>query len=150
MLGKALQKGRTELYQVLLSASSKKTYDMSSNYRGDGDGADIPKAPANPYKKRPMKLKYDKNEFYSFRLPSENHFLLGAFDNEDIFGKRKGIEHSPHIRAQLNLDSNLVYIYLFLTFLAFGLEMKYHDEFVALRDNYVTSDMGKFSYDDFK
>ena len=111
---------------------------------------DLPHAPANPYRKRPMKLKYDKNEFHSFRLPSENHFLLGAFDHEDLFGKRKGIEHSPHIRAQLNLDSNLVYFYLLLTVIAFGMELKYHDEFVALRQNWVSSDMGKFKYDDFK
>ena len=83
------------------------------------------------------------------RRQAEN-FLLGAFDHEDLFGKRKGIEHSPHIRAQLNLDSNLVYFYLLLTVIAFGMELKYHDEFVALRQNWVSSDMGKFKYDDFK
>jgi hypothetical protein len=75
--------------------------------------------------------------------------LLSGFDHEDLFGKRKGIEHSPHIRAQLNLDSNLVFFYFLLTLIAFGLEQKYQNEFVALRDNYLNSDMGKFSYDDF-
>lgn len=148
MLGKMLQRGRIELYQGLLAISNKKTYDITENYREKA--GDVAQAPANPYRKRPMKLKYDKNEFHSFRLPSENHFLLGSFDNEDLFGKRKGIEHSPHIRAQLNLDSNIIYFYMLLTFVALGLEMKYHDEFKALRENYLQSDMGKFTIEDFK
>jgi len=148
MLGKMLQRGRLELYEGLLSLSSKKTYDLADNFRQSG--ADLPQSDANPYRKRPMKLKYDKNEYYSFRLPSENHFLLGSFDHEDIFGKRKGIDHSPHIRAQLNLDSNMVYFYFIMTMVALGLEMKYHDEFKALRENYVKSDMGKFTVEDFK
>lgn len=148
MLGKMLQKGRLELYPSLLALSSKKTYDISENYRESA--GDLPSGPANPYRKRPMKLKYDKNEFHSFRLPSENHFLLGSYDHEDLFGKRKGIEHSPHIRSQLNLDSNLVYFYIFMTFIALGLELKYHDEFVALREHYLQDGMGKFTIEDFK
>lgn len=104
----------------------------------------------NPYRKRPLKLKYDKAEFYAFRLPSEQHFLLSAFDQEDLFGKRKGIDHSPHIRAQLNLDSNLVFAYFLLTILALACELKDLDDYQALRDNLVNHDMGRFSYDDFK
>ena len=151
MLGKALQRGRTELYEALLAVSTKRTYDLTEALREPkGIANGLPTAPANAFKKRPVKLQYDKNEYYSFRLPSENHFLLSAFDQEDLFGKRKGIDHSPHIRSQLNLDSNLVFFYMLLTFLALGLEMKYHDEFIALRDNLVNHDMGKFKYDDFK
>ena len=151
MINKFLQRGRGEIYDSILAVSTKKTYDLTSALREPaGTAEDLPKPSPNPYRKRPMKLTYDKNEFHSFRLPSENHFLLGAFDQEDLFGKRKGIDHSPHIRAQLNLDSNLVFLYFLLTMLAFGLEMKYHDEFVALRDNLVNNDMGKFKYDDFK
>jgi len=151
MLGKLLQRSRADLFDAMVAASSKKTYDLTDTWReAPGTAAGLPKQPANPFRKRPLKLVYDRSEYYSFRLPSENHFLLSSFDNEDIFGKRKGIEHSPHIRAQLNLDSNLVFLYFLFTFIALGLEMKYHDEFIALRDNYVNSDMGKFSYDDFK
>jgi hypothetical protein len=151
MLGKILQRSRGDLYDAMLALSTKKTYDLSATMREPkGTAAGLPQAPANPYRKRPMKLVYDKAEYYSFRLPSENHFLLSSFDQEDLFGKRKGIEHSPHIRAQLNLDSNLVFLYVLFTFIALGLEMKYHDEFRALRDNLVNHDMGKFSHDDFR
>ena len=33
MLGKALQKGRIQLYEGLLALSSKKTYDLSESMR---------------------------------------------------------------------------------------------------------------------
>lgn len=151
MLGKVLQRSRADLYEAMLAVSTKKTYDLTEALREPtGTASGLPKAAANPYRKRPMKLVYDKNEYFSFRLPSENHFLLSSFDQEDLFGKRKGIQHSPHIQAQLNLDSNLVFLYFILTFLALGLELKYHDDFVALRENFVNHDMGKFSYEDFK
>ena len=95
-------------------------------------------------------MKYDRNEYHAFRLPSEQAFLLGSYNYNDIFGERKGIEHSPHIQAQINLDNNLLWLWLLLTMLAFGAEMKNHDEFLALRDNLLNHDMGKFKYDDFK
>ncbi len=102
----SLQTSRKSVYERILARASDKTYDLTENYRQQA--GDLPHESANPYRKRPLKLKYDRNEYHSFRLPSENHFLLGSFDNEDLFGKRKGIEHSPHIRSQLNLDSKLV------------------------------------------
>ena len=55
----------------------------------------------NAFRKRPQKLKYDKNEFWMFRLPSEHHFLLGSYDQDDLFGKRKGVEHAPFIKTQV-------------------------------------------------
>ena len=85
-----------------------------------------------------------------FRLPSENHFLLGSYDTEDLFGKRKGIEHSPHIRSQMDLDTNVLWLWFVLTILALATEMKNHDEFQALRKNFIKSDYGKFDYEDFK
>lgn len=148
MLGNWLKRGRPEVYESLMKVASNKKYDVTAPYQASGSG--LPKAPANPYKKRPMKLTYDKNDYHFFRLPSEQSFLLGSYDIEDIFGKRKGIEHSPYIKAQLNFDSNLVWFYFLFTMLAFGLEIAYHDDFVTLRENYVNSDMGKFEYDNFK
>lgn len=127
MIGKWLQKSKPEIYEGILKLSGKKSYDVTAPYHVSGEG--LPKAPANPYKKRPMKLTYDKNEFHAFRLPSEQAFLLGSFDTEDLFGKRKGIEHSPHIKSQMNLDSNLLWFYFAFMIVALGTEIKYHDEF---------------------
>ena len=51
-------------------------------FNQDGVTADLlPKAPQNPYRKRPVKLIYDKNDFQMFRLPSEKAFLLSGFDS---------------------------------------------------------------------
>ena len=68
------------------------------------DGSNLPRAPLSAFRKRPVRLNYDKNEFYMFRLPSENHFLMQNFEKEDIFGKRYGLQHSPHIKAQMDID----------------------------------------------
>ena len=61
------------------------TYSSGASHNLAGDRAYTPdgvsanqldEAPRNPYRKRPVKLIYDKNEFHMFRLPSEKAFLL--------------------------------------------------------------------------
>ena len=149
MLGKLLEKSRTVGWQSIMGASIKSQYDVTQAAK-DVSAAGLPHASANPYKKRPLKLVYDKQEFHMFRLPSENHFLLSSYDSQDIFGKRKGIEHSPHIRAQLNLDSNLVWLYFLFTAFAFFSQFRHDDDFFVLRENMFNAEMGKFQLEDFK
>ena len=72
------------------------------------DGASLPQAPQSAFRKRPVRLSYDKNEFYAFRLPSEHNFLMQNFDKTDVFGKRHGIQHSPHIKAQMDIDTKIL------------------------------------------
>ena len=76
--------------------------------------------------------------------------MLGSFDRHDLFGKRKGIEHSPHIRAQLNLDNKILASVAGLMFVMLWLEVKNTDQTVTLRENFRKSDMGKFEIADFK
>ena len=57
------------------------TLPQTTQYNVDGVTADqLPKAPQNPYRKRPVKLNYDINDFHMFRLPSEKAFLLGSLN----------------------------------------------------------------------
>lgn len=84
-----------------------------------------------------------------FRLPSEKAFLLSSFDSEDLFGKRKGVTHSPHIQAQVNLDSNLVWLFCSTTVVLLLLEVKRTHTMLTLRENYFNSDMGFFKEEDF-
>ena len=149
MIGKFLSKTRQAGAEAIFKVASNKTYDITDATKARAPPS-IPEAPRNPYKKRPVKLRYDKNEYWSFRLPSEHHFLLSPFDKEDIFGKRKGIEHSPHIRAQLELDNNILLAWAILMLVALYCELPYHDEFTALRENMDKNDYGKFTIDDFK
>ena len=85
-----------------------------------------------------------------FRLPSEKAFLLGAFDTSDLFGQRKGITHSPHIQAQVDLDTRLLYLIGGLTLFMLAGEIPRHAKFAPLRENYKNIDMGKFQVSDFK
>ena len=85
-----------------------------------------------------------------FRLPSEDGFLLGAMDADDLFGRRKGINHSPHIQAQTDLDSNLLWAIAAIMVVMSLRELKNHDQFRTLRENFRDSDLGKFKESDFK
>ena len=149
MLGKWIEKSRSSLPEIFAALQTKKTYDITESYK-NVSSARLPVAPLNPYRKRPQKLVYDKMEFQAFRLPSEGHFLLSPFDQDTLFGKREGINHSPAVRSQLNLDSNLVWLYFILTLLALGTEFKHHDEFLNLRQGLLSSNDGRFTEEDFK
>ena len=109
----------------------------------------LPKASQNPYRKRPVKIIYDKNDFQMFRLPSEKAFLLNGFDSQNLFGARTGLKHSPHIRAQMDLDTNLVWAYLGLSLILLMIENKRTHDIVALRRNMLDSDKGFFAVEDF-
>ena len=79
------------------SVQGTKAYDITHGSKVQTEG--LPIAPLSAFRKRPVKLTYDVNEFHMFRLPSEDGFLLGGMDRDEMFGKRKGITHSPHIQA---------------------------------------------------
>jgi hypothetical protein len=98
-------------------------YDITSHTRMS-DTEQLPKAPASSFRKRPVKLAYDKNEYYTFRMPSEKDFLLGGFESQDLFGAKKGIQQSPHIKAQSDLDNNMLWMFGGLTILALFGEFK--------------------------
>ena len=84
-----------------------------------------------------------------FRLPSEKNFLLSSYDYEDLFGQRKGITHSPHIRSQMNLDSNLVWVVVLVMGVGLVIENKRTHDFVTLRENMSNAEMGWFKEEDF-
>lgn len=80
MINRLLKGSSSEKLSSILKLSSNKNFDIMEAYQKN-EGLSLPKAPANPYKKRPVKLVYDKNEYYNFRLPSEHHFLLSSYDH---------------------------------------------------------------------
>ena len=62
MIGKLLEKTRSAPWVAAMKVSQKGNYDITQASK-NVSSAGIPQAPANPFKKRPLKLKYDKNEF---------------------------------------------------------------------------------------
>ena len=85
-----------------------------------------------------------------FRLPSEKQFLLGGMDYNDLFGRRKNTDHSPHIRSQMDLDTNLCLMFLAFTLWALFYEDNRTHTFQTLRDNMLDVDKGRFKEEDFK
>ena len=84
-----------------------------------------------------------------FRLPSEKAFLLQGYDYNDLFGERKGMNHAPHIRNQIDLDTNLVIAFVLLTGGLLLMEPGRTHKMVTLRENLRNCEMGKFTEDDF-
>ena len=73
MLGKFASKAQGSAADGAKAASS----GLSELYGATKmDGSSLPRAPSSAFRKRPVRLQYDKNEYYTFRLPSENAFLL--------------------------------------------------------------------------
>ena len=66
-----------------------------------------------------------------------------------MFGQRKGINHSPHIRNQMTLDNNLVWAFAIFLGVGMLIENKRTHNFVTLRENMYNSDMGFFKAEDF-
>ena len=152
-VGRLFMQARNSLWGGAGGVFSNKVYRVSDvqKYAPEGvSGDQLPKAPANPYRKRPTKMIYDKNEFHMFRLPSEKSFLLGGFDEQQVFGPKKGLAHSSHLQAQVNLDTNMVYGYMLFLLLGLMWETKRTYKFQILKENFVQSDMGFFTSEDFK
>ena len=143
---------RTSVVNGIGAIQGQKTHTLPSvrPYNENGiTAASLPRTSHSPYRKRPVKLLYDKNDFHMFRLPSEKNFLLSSYDYEDLFGQRKGINHSPHIRAQMNLDSNLVWVAVLVFGVGLVWENKRTHDFVTLRENMSNAEMGWFKEEDF-
>ena len=133
--------------------TNQKHYEMPTERPFNQNGVtaeDLPRAPVNPWRKRPIKMQYSRSDFEMFRLPSEKAFLLGGMDYKDLFGKRQGMNHAPHIRSQMDLDTNIVLAACGLCFLLMVWEPARTHKFVTLRENMRNSDMGKFEAADFK
>ena len=147
MITKAFNSFKTQLASNVAATQSTKRFE----YLGESkvDPAGLPLAPKSAFRKRPTKMVYDSNEYHMFRLPSEDAWLLGSFDRDELFGKRKGISHSPHIKAQTEMDSNILWGLALFMILAAGYEVKSHAQFRTLRENFRNSDMGRFKESDF-
>ena len=113
------------------------------------DGSLLPRAPESAFRKRPVRLVYDKNEFWAFRLPSENAFLMGNFDKQSLFGTRHGLQHSPHIRAQMDIDSQIMMGLVGVTAAMLVFEFKKNGKMLNLRDSFRSVTYGRFEADDF-
>ena len=148
MIGKRFQAFKAQVSNFTAAAQSQKSFDIDAANKIDASG--LPLAPRSAFRKRPVKLEYDANEYHLFRLPSEGDFLFSGMDKDDIFGYRKGLQHSPFMQAQQNLDSNLCWLVFFGSVFMMNYCIRQKAKIETLRENYRYSDMGWFNEDSFK
>ena len=108
MLGKMMGKAGGSGSKAAASAATETPLNILEAKKVSAEG--LPRAPISAFRKKPVKLQYDMNEYHMFRLPSEKAFLFGSFDYNELFGRKKGITHSPHIQAQVDIDTRLLWL----------------------------------------
>lgn len=140
-------KAKSTVFTGLNKMQSGKTYELAEGQKSDPTG--LPIAPKSAFRKRPVKLTYEANDFHMFRMPSENDFLFSGMDKADIFGYRKGMQHSPYMQAQQNLDNNLLWALFGMTLFMIASVTKEKANFYPLRENFRYTDMGFFKEEDF-
>ena len=142
-----VQHGRMGVWRALNGMLSEKSYDINAPSEAKES---LPPAPRNPWRKTPVKLQYDRQEYHMFNLPSEQDFLMGPFDSTKVFGRKPGREHSKQTQQHINLDNNLVFLAFAFAVISMFCEFKDHENYHALRKNFYSQDMGRFSIEDFK
>ena len=147
MLGKSWTDFRG-IVRSTLGHSSGRNYDVVK--MTEMDGSHLPPAKISVFRKRPLKLKYDHNHYNRFLLPSERTFIYGWYDTEDLLGKRRNTSHSPHIRTQMDLDSNILWVWMLASIALLYLEFGYRDKFFTLRANFLLSEKGWIKEEDLK
>jgi hypothetical protein len=80
MIGRVFNKAKVGFSSGVAAVQPTMNYDITSHTKVEST-EQLPKVPASAFRKRPVKLSYDKNEYYTFRMPSEKDFLLGGFDS---------------------------------------------------------------------
>ena len=74
---------------------------------------------------------------------------MQAFNSKDVFGKKEGLNHSPHIAAQMSIDHSLLLGLIGISFAMVTYEMSTNAQFSTLRENFSTTGYGRFEADDF-
>lgn len=146
MLGRAMTGLRQTGSSLLRTTGAAKDHSLTElTHKKD---ITLPIKNPNAFRKRPTKVNYDHMDYAPFLLPSEKEFTYAVFDTQDVFGKRKNHRHSPFVKRQLDLDSNLVLFWLFASLVIWFSQLGKSDEFVNLKENLHNSDMGYLTEDD--
>ena len=146
MIGKRFNAFKVSVSNNLANIQSTKIHEVNAPQAKDPS---LPLAPKSAFRKRPVKLEYDPNEYHMFRLPSESESLFSGMDRDDIFGYRKGLQHSPFMKAQQDLDSNILWLVGIGTVCASVVAMRQISNLRTLRENYRLADHGRFTQHHF-
>jgi hypothetical protein len=111
-------------------------------------GEYLPRKKINPFKKNPLQVVYDRNDFQSFVLPSKRSEVYGIWGTEELFGVKRWRNDSPYIKEYVRVDNQIFAIVLLIMILLWPIYMYRQNELMKGYDNYLTTSLGKFTADD--
>jgi len=111
-------------------------------------GEYLPRQKINPFKKNPLQVVYDRNDFQSFVLPSKRSQIYGIWGTEELFGVKRWRNDSPYIKEYVRVDNQIFAIVLLVMILLWPIYMYRQNELMKGYDNYLTTSLGKFTADD--
>lgn len=120
----------------------KMPYELRGEY--------LPRRKINPFKKRPLNVTYDYQNFNSFVLPSRRDEHFHMFNQEELFGIKKWRNDSPYIREYIRVDNQIFLIFFLIATLTAPFIIYHHRLLLEYWDNFLTSDMGALTSDDVK
>jgi hypothetical protein len=99
-----LNKGIKDAYQSNedLLNEMKLPYDLRGEY--------TPRTPISPFRRKPMSVIYDQNNFQQFVMPSKRQYVHGFIDIEKLFGIKRWRNDSPFIKEYIRID-NEIFVY---------------------------------------
>jgi hypothetical protein len=124
----------------LVDRLNKVPYELRGEY--------LPRTKANPYRKAPMNVIYNYQDFGSFVLPSKREQVYGAWGFEELFGVKRWRNDSPFMREYIKVDNQIwgiVILSLVLLTPVFWYKQRKLEKY---QDDYITSGYGKFTADD--
>jgi hypothetical protein len=111
-------------------------------------GEYLPRKKINPFKKNPLQVVYDRNDFQSFVLPSKRSEVYGLWGTEELFGVKRWRNDSPFIKEYVRVDNQIFAILLLILVLFWPLYMYRQKEVIKGYDTFLTHSLGKFTADD--
>jgi hypothetical protein len=113
-------------------------------------GEYLPRKKINPFKKAPLMLKYDRNNFSQFVLPSKRAEVFSMWGLEELFGIKRWRNDSPFIKEYIRVDNQIFVIFILLIVLTWPI-VKYRVTVLNQGyDTFLTTNMGKYTAEDLK
>ncbi len=111
-------------------------------------GEYTPRRPINPFKRKPMSVIYDQNNFQQFVMPSKRQDVYGFVDIEKLFGIKRWRNDSPFIKEYIKIDNQIVFICILGTLIYIAFSTERHRRIEDLKLNILLDDKGVFTSKD--
>jgi hypothetical protein len=117
-----------------------KVFEVKADY--------LPRQKINPFRKRPLRVIYDHNDFMSFVMPSRRGSVFKGWSHEELFGVKRWRNDSAFIKEYMRVDNQLCMIVFIGLLLLIPGYINFHREVLEAMDGVLTANLGNYSSDD--